>query len=211
VRYEIGLFRQGVEEPAAEGWFVHVFVDRESAARSRSPRRCARRSSGSSSPTGCRRREGPRRGAARDGAAGAVRRVAPAGDRRPRAGTAGPGELLVRVGAAGLCHSDLSVIDGSRPRVMPMVLGHEAAGEVVEVGPHAGRSSRATTSCWRSCPPAVRACRAWTAAPRCASRAPRRTPRARCSAATGAGTAAITTTWASARSPTTSSSARGRR
>src|SRR5881409_254921 len=49
----------------------------------------------------------------------------------------GPGELLVRVGAAGLCHSDLSVIDGSRPRVMPMVLGHEAAGEVLEVGPGA--------------------------------------------------------------------------
>ena len=47
----------------------------------------------------------------------------------------GPGELLIRVGAAGLCHSDLSVIDGSRPRVMPMVLGHEAAGEVVETGP----------------------------------------------------------------------------
>lgn len=47
----------------------------------------------------------------------------------------GPGELLVRVLAAGLCHSDLSVIDGSRPRVMPMVLGHEAAGEVVETGP----------------------------------------------------------------------------
>ena len=47
----------------------------------------------------------------------------------------GPGELLVDVRAAGLCHSDLSVIDGSRPRVMPMVLGHEAAGEVLEVGP----------------------------------------------------------------------------
>ncbi|HEX8854912.1 MAG TPA: zinc-dependent alcohol dehydrogenase family protein [Thermoleophilaceae bacterium] len=47
----------------------------------------------------------------------------------------GEGELLVRVGAAGLCHSDLSVIDGSRPRVMPMLLGHEAAGEVVETGP----------------------------------------------------------------------------
>lgn len=46
----------------------------------------------------------------------------------------GPGELLIAVRAAGLCHSDLSVIDGSRPRVMPMVLGHEAAGEVVEVG-----------------------------------------------------------------------------
>jgi Zn-dependent alcohol dehydrogenase len=50
----------------------------------------------------------------------------------------GPGELLVRVGAAGLCHSDLSVIDGSRPRVMPIVLGHEAAGEVVEAGPYSG-------------------------------------------------------------------------
>ncbi len=47
----------------------------------------------------------------------------------------GPGELLIRVQAAGLCHSDLSVIDGSRPRVMPMVLGHEAAGTVVETGP----------------------------------------------------------------------------
>jgi alcohol dehydrogenase len=46
----------------------------------------------------------------------------------------GPGELLVRVRAAGLCHSDLSVIDGSRPRVMPMALGHEAAGEVVASG-----------------------------------------------------------------------------
>ena len=46
----------------------------------------------------------------------------------------GPGELLVRVTAAGLCHSDLSVIDGTRPRVMPMALGHEAAAEVVECG-----------------------------------------------------------------------------
>lgn len=47
----------------------------------------------------------------------------------------GPGEALVEVAAAGLCHSDLSVIDGSRPRVMPMVMGHEAAGVVREVGP----------------------------------------------------------------------------
>ncbi len=46
----------------------------------------------------------------------------------------GRGELLVRILAAGLCHSDLSVIDGSRPRPLPMVLGHEAAGEVVELG-----------------------------------------------------------------------------
>jgi Zn-dependent alcohol dehydrogenase len=46
----------------------------------------------------------------------------------------GTGEMLVRVLAAGLCHSDLSVIDGSRPRPMPMVLGHEATGEIVELG-----------------------------------------------------------------------------
>lgn len=46
----------------------------------------------------------------------------------------GPGEVLIRVRAAGLCHSDLSVIDGNRPRPTPMVLGHEAAGEVVELG-----------------------------------------------------------------------------
>jgi Zn-dependent alcohol dehydrogenase len=47
----------------------------------------------------------------------------------------GPNEVLVEIAAAGLCHSDLSVIDGVRPRVMPMVLGHEAAGIVREVGP----------------------------------------------------------------------------
>lgn len=47
----------------------------------------------------------------------------------------GTGEVLVEVAAAGLCHSDLSVINGSRPRVMPMVMGHEAAGIVREVGP----------------------------------------------------------------------------
>lgn len=47
----------------------------------------------------------------------------------------GPGEVRVRIGAAGLCHSDLSVIDGNRPRPLPMVLGHEAAGVVEAVGP----------------------------------------------------------------------------
>lgn len=46
----------------------------------------------------------------------------------------GPGELLVRIRAAGICHSDLSVIDGSRPRPVPMLLGHEGAGEVAAVG-----------------------------------------------------------------------------
>ena len=50
----------------------------------------------------------------------------------------GPGEILVRVGAAGLCHSDLSVIEGTRPRPMPMVLGHEAAGVVEACGQGTG-------------------------------------------------------------------------
>jgi alcohol dehydrogenase len=46
----------------------------------------------------------------------------------------GHGEVLVKIGAAGLCHSDLSVINGDRPRPMPMALGHEAAAIVEEVG-----------------------------------------------------------------------------
>lgn len=46
----------------------------------------------------------------------------------------GPGELLVRIEAAGLCHSDLSVVDGNRVRPVPMLLGHEAAGRVEEIG-----------------------------------------------------------------------------
>src|SRR6476660_9089704 len=50
----------------------------------------------------------------------------------------GPGEVLVRIKPAGLCHSDLSVINGDRPRPMPMALGHEAAGVVEEVGPAEG-------------------------------------------------------------------------
>ena len=44
------------------------------------------------------------------------------------------GEVLVRIAAAGLCHSDLSVINGDRPRPTPMLLGHEAAGVVERVG-----------------------------------------------------------------------------
>ncbi|GIG70057.1 zinc-binding dehydrogenase [Phytomonospora endophytica] len=47
----------------------------------------------------------------------------------------GPGELLLRIEAAGLCHSDLSVVDGSRLRPTPMLLGHEAAGVVIGTGP----------------------------------------------------------------------------
>jgi S-(hydroxymethyl)glutathione dehydrogenase/alcohol dehydrogenase len=50
--------------------------------------------------------------------------------RRPRAG-----EVLVENKASGLCHSDLSVLEGKSPRRFPIILGHEAAGVVVECGP----------------------------------------------------------------------------
>ncbi|MFF0740864.1 Zn-dependent alcohol dehydrogenase [Streptomyces sp. NPDC004111] len=46
----------------------------------------------------------------------------------------GPGEVLVGIGAAGLCHSDLSVTDGTIPFPVPVVLGHEGAGVVEAVG-----------------------------------------------------------------------------
>ncbi|MEV6597287.1 alcohol dehydrogenase catalytic domain-containing protein [Actinoplanes sp. NPDC051346] len=46
----------------------------------------------------------------------------------------GPGQVRVRVRAAGVCHSDLSMVDGTLRPPHPLILGHEAAGEVVEVG-----------------------------------------------------------------------------
>ena len=49
-------------------------------------------------------------------------------------GAPGRGEVLVKMAAAGLCHSDLSVINGDRPRPTPMLLGHEAAGVVEALG-----------------------------------------------------------------------------
>jgi alcohol dehydrogenase len=50
----------------------------------------------------------------------------------------GDTELLIRIEAAGLCHSDLSVVDGNRVRPVPMLLGHEAAGIVERVGAAVG-------------------------------------------------------------------------
>jgi len=47
----------------------------------------------------------------------------------------GEREVLVQIKAASLCHSDLSSVNGDRPRPMPMVLGHEASGVVQEIGP----------------------------------------------------------------------------
>ncbi len=46
-------------------------------------------------------------------------------------------DVLVRIKAAGLCHTDLEVIEGGLRYPMPIVLGHEAAGIVEEVGPEA--------------------------------------------------------------------------
>ena len=45
------------------------------------------------------------------------------------------GEVLVKMGAVGVCHSDLSVANGTVPMPLPMVLGHEGAGVVEAVGP----------------------------------------------------------------------------
>ncbi|HEY9291144.1 MAG TPA: alcohol dehydrogenase catalytic domain-containing protein [Microlunatus sp.] len=53
----------------------------------------------------------------------------------------GPNEVLIRIEAAGLCHSDLSVVDGNRVRPVPMLLGHEAAGRIVELGTEVGELS----------------------------------------------------------------------
>jgi S-(hydroxymethyl)glutathione dehydrogenase/alcohol dehydrogenase len=44
------------------------------------------------------------------------------------------GEVMVKLGACGVCHSDLSATNGTIPMPPPLVLGHEAAGEIVEVG-----------------------------------------------------------------------------
>lgn len=52
-----------------------------------------------------------------------------------RAGALKPGDVLVRIKAAGLCHTDLEVIEGALRYPMPIVLGHEAAGVVEQVGP----------------------------------------------------------------------------
>ena len=54
-----------------------------------------------------------------------------------------PGEVLVRVTNCGICHSDLSVVDGAFPSATPIVLGHEAAGQVERVGEGVSNLSRA--------------------------------------------------------------------
>jgi S-(hydroxymethyl)glutathione dehydrogenase / alcohol dehydrogenase len=62
----------------------------------------------------------------------------------------GAGEVLVRIGAAGLCHTDLEVIEGQLVYPMPIVLGHEAAGTIAAVGPgvDAGRVGQRVVLSW---------------------------------------------------------------
>ena len=113
----------------------------------------------------------------------------------------GRGEVLIKIAAAGLCHSDLSVINGDRPRPMPMALGHEAAGVVEELGagvtdldrrrPRRGGVRARAAATARPAPKAAR---------RCASRARRPTAPARCCRARAASApptaSRSTTTWA---------------
>ena len=49
------------------------------------------------------------------------------------------GEVLVRIAASGVCHSDLNVVHGTQTSPLPVVLGHEGAGIVEEVGPNVTR------------------------------------------------------------------------
>src|SRR5262247_3418719 len=51
----------------------------------------------------------------------------------------GPRDLIIEVGASGVCHSDLSIMRGYVPMPPGMVLGHEGAGRVVETGPEVSR------------------------------------------------------------------------
>ncbi|WP_328462264.1 alcohol dehydrogenase catalytic domain-containing protein [Actinoplanes sp. NBC_00393] len=53
----------------------------------------------------------------------------------------GPGQVRVRIRAAGVCHSDLSMINGTLRPPHPLILGHEASGEVVETGDHVTRAA----------------------------------------------------------------------
>jgi alcohol dehydrogenase/S-(hydroxymethyl)glutathione dehydrogenase/alcohol dehydrogenase len=46
-----------------------------------------------------------------------------------------PGEVLVRIRHCGVCHSDLSIIDGALPYPVPAILGHEASGTIAALGP----------------------------------------------------------------------------
>ncbi|BCJ54113.1 alcohol dehydrogenase [Actinoplanes sp. NBRC 14428] len=65
----------------------------------------------------------------------------------------GPGQVRVRIRAAGVCHSDLSMVNGTLSPPYPLILGHEAAGEVVEAGAGVTRVSPGTPVALNWAPP----------------------------------------------------------
>ena len=90
------------------------------------------------------------------------------------------GEIRVKMGATGVCHSDLSVINGVLPLPPPLVLGHEGAGVVEELGqgvtglevgdhvvlsfvPCCGTCNNCRHQRRSSVPPAYPTARCWTA------------------------------------------------
>jgi Zn-dependent alcohol dehydrogenase len=68
----------------------------------------------------------------------------------------GPGQVRVRVSHCGLCHSDLSVIDGAFPSSVPVILGHEAAGVVDKIGPNVRGLAKGDHVVLTPCPPCGR-------------------------------------------------------
>src|SRR4026207_351658 len=63
---------------------------------------------------------------------------APVTAERIRVDPPGPGEVTIKIAACGVCHSDLSATNGTIALPPPLILGHEGAGAVVEVGDGAG-------------------------------------------------------------------------
>lgn len=63
------------------------------------------------------------------------------------------GEVQVRIAHCGVCHSDLSVVDGALPAPVPTVLGHEAAGVVEAVGPGVSSLAPGDRVVLTPCPP----------------------------------------------------------
>jgi S-(hydroxymethyl)glutathione dehydrogenase / alcohol dehydrogenase len=64
------------------------------------------------------------------------------------------GEVLIKMAASGICHSDVNVIKGDEKQPLPVILGHEAAGYVEEIGPGVTRvkpGDRVAAGLWRSC------------------------------------------------------------
>jgi S-(hydroxymethyl)glutathione dehydrogenase/alcohol dehydrogenase len=64
------------------------------------------------------------------------------------------GEVLIKMAASGICHSDVNVVKGDEKQPLPVILGHEAAGYVEEVGAgvtHVKPGDRVAAGIWRSC------------------------------------------------------------